>query len=82
VFVDQFGPDTLYGAVAAPLMLGHAMAPEVFLPPALTELGAECPTLALYLVDPEWERSPSFDAWLPAARVRLRTQFGARGAEF
>ncbi|MGN0063775.1 MAG: NADPH-dependent FMN reductase [Nocardioides sp.] len=47
LFLDRIPGDGLVGTVAVPLMLaagpGHAMAPEVFLRPVLTELGATVP---------------------------------------
>jgi hypothetical protein len=55
----------------------HSLAPEVFLRPVLTELGAECPTRALYLIDSAWDDPSALDAWLPPVRACLRARFGA-----
>ncbi|WP_264214330.1 NADPH-dependent FMN reductase [Leisingera thetidis] len=60
LFLDQFATaEGLRGVVAVPLMLGagptHAMAPDLFLKPLLTELGATCPAPGLYLSDKTYE---------------------------
>jgi FMN reductase len=72
LFLDQFPGGSLAGTTAFPVMLGagphHAMAPELLLKPVLVELGASCPTRALYLLDSDWESSPALDEWLPTAR--------------
>jgi FMN reductase len=72
LFLDQFGAGSLGGAVAIPLMLGagpaHFLAPELTLKPVLVEIGASTPTSALYLLDSEWQDSPTLAAWLPGAR--------------
>ena len=61
--------------VAVPLMLGagptHALAPEVHLKPVLVELGATCPTRALYLPEKAFDDPSALDAWLPAARAQV-----------
>ena len=36
----------------------HTLAGEVHLKPVLSEIGASCPTPALYLLDSEWETEP------------------------
>jgi FMN reductase len=75
LFLDQFGAGSLGGAVAIPLMLGggpaHALAPELTLKPVLAEIGASTPTNALYLLDSDWQDSPTLAAWLPTARAVL-----------
>jgi FMN reductase len=75
LFLDQFPTGGLAGVTAYPVMLGagpgHAMAPEVFLRPVLTELGASCPAKGLYVLDSEWETSATVEAWLDSARPTL-----------
>ena len=75
LFLDRIGGGALTGVQAVALMLGgglqHALAPEVFLKPVLAELGASSPTQALFLLDSEWDTSPSLTAWLDVARSRL-----------
>lgn len=72
VFLDQFPAGSLIGSIAFPLMLGgawqHALAPEVFLKPVLTELGASCPAKGLFLLETDYENPPELDAWLAGAR--------------
>jgi FMN reductase len=81
LFLDQF--PGLEGVVAVPLMLGagsgHALAPEVFLKPLLAELGASTPTKALYLLEDEWQTSPTLAAWLPGARTIINRSLAAAG---
>jgi FMN reductase len=76
LFLDQFGAGSLDGAIAIPLMLGagpaHALAPELSLKPVLSEIGASTPTSALYLLDSEWQQSPTLAGWLPLARKILQ----------
>jgi FMN reductase len=69
LFLDQFETNTgLKGVVAVPLMLGaaphHALAPELTLKPVLVELGATCPTPAVYQIDRTFEEDPSLDKWI------------------
>lgn len=69
LFLDQFeGGTGLARQVAVPLMLGagpgHAMAPELTLKPVLVELGATCPTAALYQLDSTFETDDSLPRWL------------------
>ena len=75
LFLDHVDGGALGSVTAIPLMLGgslaHALAPEVHLKPVLAELGASTPTKALYLLDREWETSPTLEAWLPSARRAL-----------
>jgi FMN reductase len=76
LFLDQFPGGALAGVTAFPVMLGagphHAMAPELLLKPVLVELGASCPTRALYILDSEWESSAALDEWLPTAKRFVR----------
>lgn len=80
LFLDQVGGGALVGVTAVPVMLGghwrHGLAPEAFLKPVLAELGAACPTGALYLLDSEWDAPAALDHWLPAARRQLATTLG------
>lgn len=80
LFLDQFGGGSLDGVVAVPLMLGagpaHALAPELLLKPVLVEIGCSTPTRALYLLDTEWETSPTLAEWLPTARRILKQSGG------
>ncbi len=80
LFLDQFPADGLAGVVAVPLMLGagpgHALAPEVFLKPVLVELGATCPTKALYLLDTTYAAPASLDPWLQTERPKLLRAMG------
>ena len=80
LFLDQFDAGELAGKPTVPLMLGgnlaHSLAGEVHLKPVLTEIGASCPTPALYLIDAEWDTSPALDAWLPRARAALPRRGG------
>lgn len=52
-FLDRFPPGGLAGVVAVPVMVGaspgHAVSAEAYLRPVLLELGATCPTPAVYL---------------------------------
>lgn len=48
--------------------LRHSLAPEVFLKPVLVELGATCPTPALFLPEYDYLGSPALEAWLNRAR--------------
>lgn len=74
-FLDKFPSDGLAGVVAVPLMLGasmgHSLAPELALKPVLVEMGATCPTRALYLLDSDWQESPLLEKWLVAAVPQL-----------
>lgn len=75
LFLDQFDAGELAGTPTIPLMLGgspaHTLAGEVHLKPVLTEIGASCPTPALYLLDSEWDAGPALQQWLPLARATL-----------
>jgi FMN reductase len=75
LFLDQFDAGELGAKPTVALMLGgspaHTLVGEVHLKPVLNEIGASCPTPALYLVDSEWDSSPALEAWLPQARAAL-----------
>jgi FMN reductase len=76
LFLDRFATGAFAGLTAAvPLMLGgdlrHALAPEVFLKPVLSELGASCPTRGLFVLEADYLGSPSIDSWLEASRPLL-----------
>ncbi|MCU1494409.1 MAG: putative flavoprotein [Acidimicrobiaceae bacterium] len=75
-FLDQFPGGGLDGIVCIPMMLGagpaHALAPEVHLKPVLVELGAVCPTRALYLLDSDSGNERAFEPWLASALPRVR----------
>jgi FMN reductase len=76
LFLDRFGTNAFSGLTAAvPLMLGgdlrHALAPEVFLKPVLSELGASCPTRGLFVLEADYLGSSPIDAWLEASRPLL-----------
>jgi FMN reductase len=69
LFLERFDAHTgLSGVVAIPLMLGgsdhHFLAPELHLKPVLVELGAICPTEALYLLDRPEAADPRRTDWL------------------
>jgi FMN reductase len=46
----------------------HSLAPELLLRPVLVEIGATCPTAALYLLDSEFDGGETLDSWLERAR--------------
>jgi FMN reductase len=75
LFLDHFGAGELEGTPAVALMLGaserHALAAELTLKPVLSEIGASCPTPALFLLDTAWDSGPVLDAWLASARPLL-----------
>jgi FMN reductase len=76
LFLDRVATGALAGLTAAvPLMLGgdlrHSLAPEVFLKPVLTELGASCPTAGLFMLEAEYAGSPALDAWIERSRPLL-----------
>jgi FMN reductase len=75
VFLDRFPSNGLDGVVAVPLMLGagpgHALAPEAYLRPVLSELGASCPTRALYLLDGDFDDPEALEPWLATWRDRV-----------
>lgn len=75
LFLDRFASGALQGRPAVALMLGgdlrHALAGEVFLKPVLNEIGASCPTPALFLLESEYAGSPAMDSWLERARPLL-----------
>lgn len=71
LFLDRFPAGGVRG-VAVPLMLGagpdHALAPEVFLRPVLTELGAAVPVRGLYVLDSAHDDPAAYADWLERAR--------------
>lgn len=75
LFLDRFPAGALEGVVTVPLMLGagpgHALAPEVFLRPVLTELGATLPTRALYILESAYDDPSAYEPWLIASRDRV-----------
>jgi FMN reductase len=79
LFLDRFGAGSLAGVTAVPVMLGgdwrHSLAPEAFLKPVLSELGASQPTRGLFLLDSDADagfiHSPTLTAWLDVARRQL-----------
>lgn len=69
LFLDQIASGNgLESVVAIPFMVGgspgHQMAPEVFLKPVLVELGAVCPTPAVYVTEATLGRDDMAEAWL------------------
>jgi FMN reductase len=69
LFLERFETGSgLAGVVAVPLMLGgsahHSLAPELHLKPLLVELGATCPTEALYLLDRPEQGDPRRREWV------------------
>jgi len=81
LFLDQFPSNGLAGVVGIPLMLGagpaHALAPELLLKPVLVELGATCPTRALYLPDTDYTNDDLLEPWLSVARPQVEASAGA-----
>jgi len=82
LFLDQFETSVgLGGVVAVPLMLGahhgHQLAPEVHLKPVLVELGATCPTPALYLIDRASQPDPVAQAWAERWAPVVHSSLGA-----
>lgn len=76
LFLDRVPTGSLAQSTASvPLMLGgdlrHSLAPEVFLKPVLTELGASCPTPSLFLLESQWDKPTAFEAWLERSRPLL-----------
>ena len=51
----------------------HALAPELFLRPLLTELGAVVPVRGLYVVDTQHDRPEAYADWLATARPVIQT---------
>lgn len=84
LFLDQVPSDGLAGVTAVPVMLGagpgHALAPEVFLKPVLVELGATCPTKALYLLDTAYSEPGALEPWLTSAKAQVRASIADRVA--
>jgi FMN reductase len=76
LFLDRFAGGTGLTGVAIPLMIGagptHALAPEVYLRPLLTELGGVVPVRGLYVIDSQHDRPEAYDDWLATARPVVR----------
>ena len=74
LFLDRFPAGSMSG-VAIPLMLGagpaHALAPELFLRPVLTELGATVPVRGLYVIDSAYDEPSAYEEWLATSRARV-----------
>lgn len=79
LFLDRIGTGALRGVTAVPLMLGgdmrHSLAPEVFLKPVLVELGASCPTPALFLPESDYAGSDALDTWVDRAKLLVRVEW-------
>ena len=79
LFLDRIGTGALSGVTAVPLMLGgdmrHSLAPEVFLKPVLVELGASCPTPALFLPESDYAGSDALDTWVDRAKLLVRVEW-------
>jgi FMN reductase len=82
VFLDRLPSQGLRGVVAVPLMLGagpgHALAPEAFLRPVLTELGATVPVSGLYVLDSQHDVAAAYENWLETARPVVSALIDAR----
>ncbi len=78
LFLDRIGTGALTGVTAVPLMLGgdmrHSLAPEVFLKPVLVELGASCPTPALFLPESDYAGSDALNTWVDRAKLLVRVE--------
>ena len=83
LFLDRFATDGLRG-VAVPLMLGggpaHALAPELFLRPVLTEIGGIVATKGLYVVDKAYDDPTAYAHWLELSRPVVRAILDSRTA--
>jgi FMN reductase len=79
LFLDRIGTGALTGVTAVPLMLGgdmrHSLAPEVFLKPVLVELGASCPTPALFLPESDYAGSDALNTWVDRAKLLVRGEW-------
>jgi FMN reductase len=77
MFLDRIPTGGLAGVRAVAFMVGgapqHALAAEVHLRPVLVELGASCPTRALFLTEQSVSDPACFDEWLIDGR-RLLSQ--------
>jgi FMN reductase len=84
LFLERFDAHTgLQGVVAVPMMLGgsdhHYLAPEIHLKPLLVELGATCPTEALYLLDRPEEAATKRAEWVARWSGVVHALAGRRG---
>jgi FMN reductase len=75
LFLDRIGGGALAGVTAVPLMLGgdlrHSLAADMLLKPVLVELGANCPTSGLFLIDSEFTASATLEVWLERSRPQI-----------
>ena len=83
VFLDGYRAGDLARCVAVPVMLAaaphHALAGDVHLRPLLVELGAVCPTSAVFVLDGEVEHAGAQVArWADAAAPVVRGVLAAR----
>lgn len=72
LFLDRFDGGTGLRGLAVPLLVGasaaHALAPEVFLRPVLTELGATVPGRGLFVPQERHADPEAYADWLDATR--------------
>jgi len=50
----------------------HALAPEVYLRPLLTELGAVVPVRGLYVLDTQYDRPEAYTDWFASAMPMIK----------
>jgi len=76
LFLDRFAGGTGLTGAAVPLVLGagpaHALAPEVYLRPLLTELGAVVPVRGLYVLDTQYDRPEAYTDWFASAMPMIK----------
>ena len=77
LFLDRIPAPDLRPVVAVPVMVGgapiHYLAPEVHLRPVLVELGASCPTGALFVLESQLDDLDAvIGEWLDGAESSLR----------
>ena len=80
-FLDRAPMEGLDGTVAVPVMVGaapnHALAVDAYLRPLLVEIGASCPTRALYVTESQLPEAGTRVAdWLEAAKPVLSRALG------
>ena len=82
LFLDQVPTGSLDAVTAIPVMVGgspsHALAAELHLKPLLVELGARCPTPALYVLEDDCEALTVLDGWLALALRQVRSDVRRR----
>lgn len=76
VFLDRVPMEGLGGRVAVPLMVaaapGHGLAVDAYLRPLLVEIGASCPTRAVFVLESQLpEVSDRVAKWLETAKPVL-----------